>query len=282
MDSKDIVIHIMGGLGNQLFQIALGLSLAKRLGVNVHYDISNFFCGQGSNPTKYFSTLYQNLTSYFKSTPSHTYEYHEQMWNYYDINNDIMALAQTHDCIKLNGYWQSENHFLEMKNELRTKFNMDHPYLYIPEEVFIANPKIHTITPESVLICVRRGDYVNKSNFHFPCGMTYYKKAMNHFPENTVFYIISDDMEWCKNNFSKLDTKSEFVFLDINDDLSTFFVGSLFSNFIISNSTFHWWISYFSNSNTPKIIAPDKWINLPKHTSIYRSDMIVLERPVEP
>jgi hypothetical protein len=88
---------------------------------------------------------------------------------------------------------------------------------------------------------------------------------------------MSDDQTWCRANF----TGDSFVFLDIKDDLDTFYVGTLFNNYIISNSSFYWWISYFSIHTNPKIVAPDKWINMPNYASIYRSEMIILERPVE-
>jgi hypothetical protein len=84
-------------------------------------------------------------------------------------------------------------------------------------------------------------------------------------------------MEWCKKQF----IGDQFVFLNIDDDLSTFYVGMLFPSYIISNSSFYWWISYFSIYKNPKIIAPDKWLAFDKTQSIYRSEMIILERPVE-
>ena len=88
---------------------------------------------------------------------------------------------------------------------------------------------------------------------------------------------MSDDLDWCRLHFQD----DACVFLDIKDDLDTLHVGTLFPNYIISNSTFYWWISYLSIYTRPKIIAPDKWISCPNYESIYRSDMIVVERPVE-
>jgi hypothetical protein len=182
-----------------------------------------------------------------------------------------------HDKIIITGYWQSESYFPNMKNELRELFNVEHPYIHIPKQVFITNPKLLEINSNSCLLGVRRGDYLEHSHIHNPCGMTYYNKAIECFPKDTIFYIISDDMEWCKKQF----IGDQFVFLNIDDDLSTFYVGMLFPSYIISNSSFYWWISYFSIYKNPKIIAPDKWLAFDKTQSIYRSEMIILERPVE-
>jgi hypothetical protein len=106
---------------------------------------------------------------------------------------------------------------------------------------------------------------------------------MSYFPTGTTFFIMSDDLEWCKLQFGGCGCEGEFVFLDIRDDLASFYVGTLFSKYIMSNSTFYWWMSYFSVCENPRIIAPDKWITLPGVSDqwVYRSDMIILERPVE-
>jgi hypothetical protein len=280
MESKHAVIHLMGGLGNQLFQIVFGLAMQKRFGVQLHLDTSGFSCGQGSHPSKYFESIYKNILHYFTNS-KHTYTYTEKIWNYYNVNNDILNAYNSHDCIQFTGYWQSGNYFPNMKTELRKLFSLDHPYLYIPKLVWITYPQLHDIGKNGCLISVRRGDYIKHPHIHNPCGMSYYNQAMSYFPKETTFFVISDDLEWCRLQFASC--KGEFVFLDISDDLVSFYIGTLFSNYIMSNSTFYWWMSYFSVCANPRIVAPDKWISLAGVSDqwIYRSDMIVLERPVE-
>lgn len=280
MESKHAVIHLMGGLGNQLFQIVFGLALQKRFGVQLYLDTSGFYCGQGSNPSKYYSSLYKNIVPYFRNS-KHTLNYDEKIWNYYNVNKDIVSAFKSHDVIKFTGYWQSEAHFPNMKTELRKLLNLEHPYMHIHKQIWADNPRLHEIGAGSCLITVRRGDYLKHPHIHNPCGMTYYKQAMSHFPVGTTFFVMSDDLNWCKLQFSGCE--GDFVFLDICDDLTSFYVGMLFSNYIMSNSTFYWWMTYFSVCENPRILAPDKWITLSGVSDqwIYRSDMIVLERPVE-
>jgi hypothetical protein len=274
---KHISICLAGGLGNQLFQIAFGYEIHKRLGARLHLYTDAFYCGQGHAPSKYSATLYKNLEGFFTKSPPHTSEYREKSWSYYNTTLDLYTALQAHDSILLSGYWQSETHFPNRKAELRRLFDLEHPYMHIPPCVFLENPLLHTISKSSCLVCVRRGDYLKHPHIHNPCGMTYYRRAMSYFPAGTTFFVISDDLDWCKANF----TGGDFVFLDISDDLSTFCVGTLFQNYIISNSSFHWWMSYFSIHDSPKIVAPDAWISVPNPHTIYRSEMIVIERPVE-
>jgi hypothetical protein len=203
--------------------------------------------------------------------------YDEKDWNYYNYNKDILNLFNDNDSIIICGYWQSEQYFRNCVDELRDLFDVRHPYMHIPKHVFMKNPALLDITSRSCLLCVRRGDFLKQPDLFFPCGKTYFTQAMSLFPNDTRYYIISDDMDWCRTQFKG----DQYVFLDIDDELETFYVGQLFPSYIISNSSFHWWISYFSIHANPRIIAPDKWIWRNKTNSIYRSNMIIVERSVE-
>lgn len=276
VDQKYVLVDLTGGLGNQLFQIANGYRLCKLFNAKICIRIDKFECGQGNHPKKYFTSLYKNIRESF-SDIKYNCVYKETQWNYYNYNNEINELFKEHDKIIITGYWQSEQYFPNMKNELCELFDLTHPHIHIPKDVFNTNPELLEINKYSCLLGVRRGDYLKYPHIHNPCGMTYYTKAMSNFPKETKYYIISDDMEWCKKNF----IGEQFVFLNIEDDLSTIYVGMLFPSYIISNSSFHWWMSYFSIYKNPKIFAPDKWISLDKSNTIYRSDMIIIERPIE-
>lgn len=279
MDTKHLHIRLMGGLGNQLFQIAFGYALHKRLGVRLHLDASTFFCGQGNAPAAYETTLYRNLRPYFTKAgdAAAVSDYREKTWSYYNVTRDMYDALQTHESLRVIGYWQSEQHFSGMKDDLRRLFGLEHPYMHIPKRIFLQYPVLHDISNTSCLLAVRRGDYLKHPDVHNPCGLTYYKRAMSYFPAGTTFFIMSDDLDWCKANF----TEGDFVFLDIAEDVSAFYVGTLFKNYIISNSTFYWWMSYFSIHEHPRCIAPDKWLSVADSHTIHRSEMLVLERPVE-
>jgi hypothetical protein len=110
--------------------------------------------------------------------------------------------------------------------------------------------------------------------------MDYYTKAMRACPAD-IYYIASDDLSWCQRNF----VGPQYVFLDIEDDLTQFFIGTMFSKYILGNSTYHWWMSYLSRAERPIVVAPDKWLFSDKpaseHQTIYRQDMIVIERAIE-
>jgi hypothetical protein len=271
-----VTVHLMGGIGNQLFQIAAGYALAKRFNTNFFLVEGNFHCGQGSHPSKYYDTVYRNFPR--KALEGGAHIHNERRWTYYSIDS---FEAPFHTTVQLKGYFQSERHFLGFKQELRN--------LFAPREFvlgYLESRGLQARHPELFephdycLLGVRRGDYLKLPNFHNPCGMDYYSKAMALNPASK-YYIISDDMAWCKSHF----IGPMFVFIESVSDLDDFYLGTLFSKYIIGNSSFHWWISYLSLCEKPRVIAPDKWVfgNAPRseYDTVYREDMIVVERLVE-
>ena len=87
---------------------------------------------------------------------------------------------------------------------------------------------------------------------------------------------MTDDIDWCKEIF----TGDNFIFNDTvpenlikgHFDLA---VGSLCDDFIISNSTFSWWMSYLGQNKDKKIYAPDPWFG----SALNHIDTEVRKRP---
>ena len=271
---------LMGGIGNQMFQIAAIHGLAKQFGTD-YAIIDQQFSGGGqcSHPSKYYQSVFKKVPR-IANYPRPMIQYDEKRWTYYDIASDIKRLL-SHDmktCM-IKGYFQSDQYFhssLDIK-QLFTPDESIHTFLKMNTDVFDKYPELFS-DHDFCFIGVRRGDYIAKSDFHNPCDMEYYKNAMKIIPSKK-YYIASDDIAWCKEQF----VGDEYVFFDIADDLTQLYAGSLFKNYIIGNSTFHWWMSFLSVYDAPKIIAPNKWVFGPtvkweEYSTIYRKDMIVLER----
>lgn len=284
-----ITVRLQGGLGNQMFQIAAGYALAKRLArkfclVNYLFD----GMGQGSHPSKYYETIFQKIE--FVDGLDNVVQVDQDGWVAQILpltQNAINSLQSGCNGIILKGYFQGPGFFHDYAADVRA--------LFTPAEGVIsylsANSSIFTTFPElrsdhaSGFIGVRRGDYLNTPEVHWPCGMTYYTEAMTRMGSSeggpqrgcSRYYIASDDMTWAKSKF----TGPQFRFLDVSDDLELLYIMTLFPKYIISNSTYHWWGAFLSMYPNPRIIAPDKWINIDGHETIYTPTMEVLERPVE-
>lgn len=281
--NKFITVNLKGGIGNQLFQIATGYGLAKDLGLTFVIFRNQFEgCNQGSHPSKYYDTFYKNLNIIDPVPITHVIK--ERQWTSYPELKDEVVVAAAGDedvCIQLDGYFQSDFHFEGHCDEIRNLFMSGINIRENLSGIFDQYEELSNIDPAtSVLIGVRRGDYVERAYFHNPCGMTYYSTAIGMMPPSHKYFIMSDDLAWARKNF----IGDQYIFLDIADDLLTLFVCCLFKKYIISNSSYYWWGSFLSDAT--KIIAPDKWIfgsavQPNAYWSIYRKNMIVIERPVE-
>jgi hypothetical protein len=75
------------------------------------------------------------------------------------------------------------------------------------------------------------------------------------------FFIFSDDLEWCYENFHI----SNCTFVDIQaarkDPIIDFQLMSLCKHNIISNSTFSWWAAWLNNNHEKVVVAPNRWFN---------------------
>jgi hypothetical protein len=188
--------------------------------------------------------------------------------------------------ISFKGYFQSDFHFKDCRNDIRFLFTPPegiNQFLTKNSEVVLRKfPELLETSDEKCFLGVRRGDYVTYSWCHNPCGMTFYNDAIRKIKEDVpsikTFYIMSDDLEWCRRNF----VGEEYKFIDAENDIINLFTIALFKNFVMSNSTFYWWGSYLSiYGDDTKIIAPDKWNNESNYQTIYRDGMEIIVRPIE-
>ena len=276
-----ITCNLKGGIGNQLFQIATTYALAKQQDVSFAIIDQQFDgAGTGSHPSKYYTNLFQRVPRITNSTnPTPVRVYKEPKWTH----TLILESVQPNTILQLDGYFQSEQYFQEYSPEIKQLFTPEGGiphWLKTHSSIFDQFPELFS-DHDFCFIGVRRGDYVAKAAFHNPCGPDYYTKALAALP-SIRYYIGSDDIAWCKQHFQG----PQFVFFDIQDDLTQLLVGCLFKNYIIANSTFHWWMSFLSVFQNPTVIAPDKWLfgsnaRWDEYSTIYRKGMKVIERRIE-
>jgi hypothetical protein len=161
----------------------------------------------------------------------------------------------------LDGYFQSEKYFVEMKEILRDEFSLVDQ---LPKKYSLLDEKIKSIN--SVAIHVRRGDYLSNKDtlrIHGVCSIDYYTNAINLIKERVsdpIFYIFSDDINWVKNN---LDLPENSEFIDGNENRPEIDLTLMMSckHFIIANSSFSWWGAWLSSFESKVVIAPTPWFD---------------------
>ena len=145
-------------------------------------------------------------------------------------------------------YLQSEKYFKHIEDEIREDFQFKNDISGPCKEMVdsVDNP---------IALHVRRGDYLENSDNHPPCGKEYYDAALEKFDADRNVIVFSDDPEWCKEQFSD----DRFLISEGGDNLADLCMMSFCNDFIIANSSFSWWGSWLSTNPNKRIIAPSKW-----------------------
>jgi len=232
-----IVSKVYGGIGNQLFMYAFGLSQARRLNTEFKLDIDILLY----NPYHYTPYNFE-LTNFIGVTE----QLASNVKGLISVEESKMGTNEIKGNSILDGYWQDEGLFDNIKAELRNKL------------VFKQKP-ILNINSNSVSIHARRGDYLNGDYFVDLAKTDYYKKAIEYVlskAENPTFYIFSNDINWAKEYFSFI--KQNKVFLN-NNTIEDLYLMSLCKHNITANSTYSWWAAWLNSSPDKIVIQPHKW-----------------------
>lgn len=118
-------------------------------------------------------------------------------------------------------------------------------------------------------INVRRGDYLNCSDYHPVCSLEYFNQAIDRIGRDKQFLITSDDLPWCKENF----IGDHFHFADRTVPEENLYLQALCTNNIISNSTFSWWGAWLNPNVNKKVIAPKVWYG-PQAADLNTQDLL--------
>ena len=271
-----IFVSVYGGLGNQMFQYAIGKSISTLR--NVDFKIDTYKMKNSNYISRDFSLSKFNISAELTEM-SQVKRFHGS--KYFDficgklyqknirLSNKIFEKQPFHFDKKmlsisygyLDGYWQCFKYFEDIREILLKEFTL-------VDEMNLENKLIFDKIrgSNSISIHIRRGDYVNdKKNktIYNVFGMEYYQSAINFIDnkiENPYFFIFSDDLEWASNNLNL----SNATYVDVNStgkpENDLILMANCKHN-IIANSTFSWWGAWLNRNSQKIIIAPKKWMN---------------------
>lgn len=270
------IVNIIGGLGNQMFQYALLLTLQKRFGEKIYADTSSFKTYKLHNGLElerifsiqlnvalpkdisrlaYYSSNYKLNRAMKKFLPRK-----KTMCMEYPLNRFDKGLLFKSGDMYYEGYWQHYSYFEEYRNEIIQVFQFNKE-LMCAEAKKIESSILQKQEPIS--IHVRRGDYLSDKEFGGICTPQYYKNAIDEIYkrcQNPYFYIFSNDIEWCRKHLS--DFMQGHKFVDCNkgeDSWCDMYLMSLCKNMIIANSSFSWWAAYLNLRKDKIVFAPPIW-----------------------
>ncbi len=277
-----ITIRLMGGLGNQMFQYALGRRLVHENDVPLALDLSwfasqekrQFELDQWQISDTYNIKIMNRLETKLKS-----YHYFNRVTNFLKKNIqpgrywylkeqspgcfDRRILNCRKFCI-LEGYWQSEKYFSPIVDALRQTF-IPINSLPKPDQTIL---KQITKDPLSVCMHVRRGDYTSDYStmaVHYICTPDYYREAYTAMREKLGqepnVYLFSDEPDWCLKEFKDEWPNITIISNRCRSSVHEMYLMSQCKHHIIPNSSFSWWSAWLCDHLQKIVIAPARWLN---------------------
>ncbi|WP_299121659.1 alpha-1,2-fucosyltransferase [uncultured Tenacibaculum sp.] len=250
-----VIIRIVGGLGNQMFQYAYAKAL-QLSGYDVKIDITKFkkYKLHGGYQLDKYKIDLDSASSFAINLG--------KLGLKKSLKEKSLLFNQDFKSIKGNeyvkGYFQTEKYFSEIRDTLLEQFtiNIDLATSTKDYSKQIKEAKI------SCSLHIRRGDYISdqKANsVHGTCSLEYYKEAielLNKKYGEVKFFIFSDDIEWVKSNLPV----ENAVYVDHktipHEDI---YLMSLCNHNITANSTFSWWGAWLNKNENKTVIAPKQW-----------------------
>lgn len=225
---------VVGRLGNKMFQIAAGYSMAKEIGCDFMipaWKYAHVFPNVKMGTVTKFNNIY--------TEPSFTYS--------------RPPVDYFHGVVQLNGYFQSEKYF-RSKEEIQELLKFSE-YTRSMAQVWATHNKVNL--KDFTALHIRRGDYTNLTHYYADLPSTdYYRKAIKESC-NKKFLVFSDDIDFCIQYFSEFQD-CHFEYVSGNSDHVDMCLMSMCKNNIIANSSFSWWGAYL-NKDSDKTIAPKNW-----------------------
>jgi len=268
-----IVTRIRGGLGNQMFQYAYGLYLAQQNNTELVLECSSL----DRDPLRNFVldrwkiAERQTTKAESKQMPS---RYEVMGWlNFLHGKQPLKRISErpfgfhpkfltVGDNIFLAGYWQSEQFFPKLREQLQSIFQPAKP---IRKQSVDVIRKMEN--SNSVSLHIRRGDYVQSAGSTAAlqvCPLSYYQASIAELlsrHEDLKIFVFSDDHQWCSQN---LQFDCPTVYVDHNDSNQShedMWLMTRCNHHIVANSSFSWWGAWLKLDEWGEVFAPQQWFS---------------------
>jgi hypothetical protein len=278
-----IAIVLKGGLGNQLFQWAFARELRSR-GASVSLEVSQLRADIGDQlldlaPDIRRSSLALTGRRWTRRLGLSMTPFGGRLVIKNDLGFSPEILTRPGRWAVLDGYWQSEQYFPTVAQDLRAEVRA-----YCRSKLTRAGEEMLLQLSESntVSLHVRRGDYVKDAAvnaFHGVLPMDYYCRALEVVPSTSEprCFVFSDDLPWARKQFEPLG--AVVVGREVaGDPAGELLLMAETSAHVIANSSFSWWGAWLDDRTQPTVIAPRKWFADPSavaHDLIPRSWSVV-------
>jgi hypothetical protein len=267
MHKMIIILRLIGGLGNQLFQLQYALNFLRKNDGELKIDDSFLAASKKSHEV----VAIDALTKAFPTTRLPWFElkikrsierlFHKIGRPVPDIFKPSFIFEGSKLEIKnqrrlvIDGFWQNKSYINnDFIADLRSQNSVEQNF-----------ERIKNIDNNVVCVHIRRGDYLTNRRFFIRqqsvLSMDYYRRAFLYFKERNAscqFDIYTDDEDWARGAFSD---EPNVVIVETRD-MDPFMIllkMSCYSKYIIANSTLSWWAAVTSSAKNKEVVLPKIW-----------------------
>ena len=280
-NNSPVIVGLSGGLGNQLFQYAAGRALTIRLQTYLVLDLS-WFANQKErsfslSPFQIHAQTYSQFPRLATSLQGTISKISRRLmpramgvrvWRepHFNYSEEFVKLTEP---VYMEGYWQSERYFSEIRPLLLEEITLKDP---MPSECMALFETIRSCN--AICVHVRRGDYLSNpvaAKVHGICPADYYHLSVTELCAGLAdphCFIFSDDPVWVRNSLT-FDCPTTVVDLNSpNDAHFDLMLMAACQHFVIANSSLSWWGAWLGSHSDKVVIAPKRWfLTQDKNTS---------------
>ncbi len=292
--SKNLIIKISNGLGNQLFMYASAYGISKKLsrkllideetGFKSKKNISDYLLDNFKitsqiasdkdkfiSPYGYFKRKFLLKTDFFR----------KKKFFYIEKKNKNKITSYSDDFVNqffnsdmyTEGYFETEKYFIDYKNSIVNEFQFKN------QNIYLNNPYFDIINKSnSVALCIRQNRFIEGKNNN---NIQNKKKSWNFTLEqieyiNKSVQVIKSKINDAKfflwsNDFSNLESRlfnfdyQSVNLNNINDNIDkrvlSLFLLTKCKHYVVTTSSFNWWGAWLCSNQNKIIIRPSTFKN---------------------
>lgn len=277
-----VTMVLCGGLGNQMFQYAMGRALSIRNGVPLILDLKGFELDKfykRSFELDHFNIpadihkvkrlgrfhvirLMNRLPKLTRLAP-HLVRSRliTERSREYDKNVATLLLSRN---VFVTGYWQDERYFSDIAGIIKDEFTLSRGF---SEANRLVAARIEG-AEDAVAVHVRRlhrvatqADVTPKADAEengLAVGISYYTAGLRKIATRVrkpTYFVFSDYPQWARESLA-FDGNVTFLENDRGQDYEDIALMSLCRHHVIANSSFSWWGAWLARAEDKIVVAP--------------------------
>lgn len=261
---KMITCNLMGGLGNQLFQIFATIVYAIKSKNKFQFlNVETLGIPPTTIRPTYWNSFLSNLKTFLiEELPQPIHVIREKDFTF----NELPVNEMINTNVIIHGYFQSYKYFEEYYDLIYRMLGIEKKKTNLLSKLGFTN----NILNNTISMHFRIGDYKKIQHVHPLATQNYYEKALTHIQNKnpdqsfTIYYFCEDDdIEDVTPVIRELSLifslyKFERGFKELEDWEQLLFMSCCHHN-IIANSSFSWWAAYFNTWDDKIVCYPSIW-----------------------